>query len=66
MPFISRTPRPPYYAVIFTSINADIDHAGHVAMSQRMVELATGYEGFLGIEPAMDASKSMTRQPCNH
>jgi hypothetical protein len=41
MAFISKTPEPPYYAVIFTSINADVDHTEHVAMSHRMVELAT-------------------------
>jgi heme-degrading monooxygenase HmoA len=29
MTFISKTPRPPYYAVIFTSINADVDHTEH-------------------------------------
>jgi hypothetical protein len=31
MPFISRTPRPPYYAVVFTSINADVDHVSVIA-----------------------------------
>jgi hypothetical protein len=44
MAFISKTPEPPYYAVIFTSINADVDHAEHVAMSRRMVELAATYD----------------------
>jgi hypothetical protein len=29
MPFISKTPKPPYYAVVFTSINADVDHTEH-------------------------------------
>ena len=33
MPFIARTPEPPYYAVVFTSINADVDHAEHTMMS---------------------------------
>jgi hypothetical protein len=32
MPFISKTPKPPYYAVIFTSINADVDHVEHTEM----------------------------------
>lgn len=58
MPFISRTPKPPYYAVVFTSINADVDHAEHVAMSQRMVALAATYDGFLGIEPARNSDGS--------
>ena len=52
MPYIARTPRPPYYAVVFTSINADVDHSEHVAMYARLVERAATYEGFLGIEPA--------------
>ncbi|HEX3340363.1 MAG TPA: antibiotic biosynthesis monooxygenase [Pseudolabrys sp.] len=58
MAFISKTPKPPYYAVIFTSINADVDHAEHVAMSRRMVELAATYDGFLGIEPARNTDGS--------
>ena len=52
MAFISKTPKPPYYAVIFTSINADVDHTEHAQMSRRMVELAATYDGFLGIEAA--------------
>lgn len=52
MPFISKTPKPPYYAVIFTSTDADTDHTEHAAMSRQMVELAETYDGFLGIEPA--------------
>jgi len=58
MPFISRTPRPPYYAVVFTSVNADVDHAEHVAMSERMLALAATYDGFLGIEPARNTDGS--------
>ncbi len=58
MPFISRTPKPPYYAVVFTSINADVDHAEHVATSQRMAALAATYDGFLGIEPARNGDGS--------
>lgn len=52
MTFISKTPEPPYYAVVFTSIDADTDHANHNAMSLRMIERASQYEGFIGIEPA--------------
>ena len=55
MPFIARTPPPPYYAVVFTSINADVDHAEHAEMFGRLVERAASYEGFLGIEPARNA-----------
>jgi heme-degrading monooxygenase HmoA len=58
MPFISKTPRPPYYAVVFTSINADVDHTEHRETYKRMVELAQGYEGYLGIEPARNPDGS--------
>jgi hypothetical protein len=50
MPFISPTPRPPYFAVIFTSINADVDHTEHVEMYQRILAIAQTYDGFIGIE----------------
>ena len=52
MPFVSKTPKPPYFAVVFTSVNADVDHTEHTAMYGRMLELAQTYDGFLGIEPA--------------
>ena len=52
MTYVSPTPTPPYYAVVFTSINADTDHTEHTAMYGRMLELARTYDGFLGIEPA--------------
>jgi heme-degrading monooxygenase HmoA len=52
MPYIAKTPKPPYYAVVFTSINAAVDHTEHVAMYGKLVRRAETYEGFLGIEPA--------------
>jgi heme-degrading monooxygenase HmoA len=52
MPYISRTPNPPYYAVVFTSINAKVDHTEHVAMYGQLVKRAETYAGYLGIEPA--------------
>jgi heme-degrading monooxygenase HmoA len=55
MPFIARTPEPPYYAVVFTSINAETDHTEHVEMYGRLVERASTYEGYLGIEPARNS-----------
>ena len=48
---IAKTPRPPYYAVIFTSIRTDINN-GYLEMSDKMVELASKQEGFLGVESA--------------
>jgi heme-degrading monooxygenase HmoA len=50
-PGLARTPQPPYYAVIFTSRRTEGD-AGYAAMSERMVELGSKQEGFLGIESA--------------
>lgn len=50
MPYISKTPKPPYYAVVFTSINANVDHTEHVEMYARLVQRASTYEGYLGIE----------------
>lgn len=50
---IATTPKPPYYAVIFTSEKTDSDN-GYVDMANRMEELAKQQEGFLGIESARD------------
>lgn len=50
---IAKTPKPPYYAVIFTSMRTEGDN-GYGEMSDKMVELATQQEGFLGIESARD------------
>ena len=54
-PGIARTPEPPYYAVIFTSKRAADDGRVYGAMSQRMVDLGSRYDGFLGIESARGA-----------
>jgi hypothetical protein len=37
MPYISNIPTPPYDTVVFTSINADVDHTEHVEMFGRLV-----------------------------
>ena len=50
---ISKTPQPPYYAVIFTSLRTEGDN-GYGDMSGRMVELASKQDGFLGIESARE------------
>lgn len=44
------TPRPPYYAVIFTSLRRDNGDDGYGAAADRMVELASTMPGFLGVE----------------
>jgi heme-degrading monooxygenase HmoA len=48
-PGFARTPSPPYYAVIFSSLRTDGDQ-GYNAMADRMVELAAEQPGYLGIE----------------
>ena len=50
------TPQPPYYAVIFSSRRNERDAAGYADASARMVELASGMPGFLGVESARDAN----------
>ena len=45
------TPKPPYYAVIFTSAISDGDN-GYAATADRMLELASQQPGFLGFETA--------------
>lgn len=53
MNHIAQTPRPPYYAVIFTSLRTEIDE-GYDETSERMVELAARQPGFLGVESVRD------------
>ena len=48
---IANTPKPPYYAVIFTSVRTESDN-GYSAMSDKMLELAGQQDGFLGVESA--------------
>lgn len=50
---LADTPKPPYYAVIFTSLRTDIDE-NYAATAARMEELARQQPGFLGIESARD------------
>jgi heme-degrading monooxygenase HmoA len=47
----ARTPRPPYTAVIFTSVRTP-DETGYSETSERMEELAARQPGYLGIEHA--------------
>lgn len=48
---IADTPKPPYYAVIFTSIRTEEDN-NYADMAAHMVELAKEQDGFLGVESA--------------
>ncbi len=51
MSLIATTPKPPYYAVIFTSIRTAGDN-GYNEMAGKMVKLASEQSGFLGVESA--------------
>ncbi len=51
----AQLPKPPYYAVIFSSQRNDQDDAGYGAMAERMVELAARQPGFLGVESTRSA-----------
>jgi len=48
---IAKTPPPPYYAVIFSSVRTEGDN-GYSEMSGKMVGLASLQDGFLGMESA--------------
>jgi heme-degrading monooxygenase HmoA len=50
---LAKTPRPPYYAVIFSSIRENDDEA-YNDMAVKMDELAKEQPGFLGFETARD------------
>lgn len=50
---IAQTPKPPYYAVIFTSVRTKDDN-GYGEMADRMLRLAELEEGFLGVESARE------------
>jgi heme-degrading monooxygenase HmoA len=52
---LARTPEPPYYAVIFTSKRTNADKGGYGVVAQRMVDLGSRYDGFLGIESVRGA-----------
>ena len=53
MSLIAKTPRPPYYAVIFTSHRTE-HNDNYSEMSSKMRELAAQQPGFLGIESARE------------
>ncbi|MGQ8338041.1 antibiotic biosynthesis monooxygenase family protein [Sunxiuqinia sp. A32] len=50
---IAVTPKPPYYAVIFTSVRTVVDD-GYADMAKQMEELAKQQPGFIGFESARE------------
>ena len=53
MNLIANTPKPPYYAVIFSSHHSD-NTEGYAEMADRMLESASQQTGFLGVESARE------------
>jgi heme-degrading monooxygenase HmoA len=51
---IAKTPKPPYYAVIFTSHRTEGD-IGYREMAGKMVELVSKQPGFIGVESARES-----------
>lgn len=52
---IAKTPDPPYYAVIFTSLRASGDDEAYARTAERMIELAQTQPGYLGFESTRDS-----------
>ncbi|WP_054712712.1 antibiotic biosynthesis monooxygenase [Bacillus sp. JCM 19041] len=50
----AQTPKPPYYAVIFSSKRTEEDEKQYGQVADLMVELATKQPGFLGVESSRD------------
>lgn len=46
---IANTPKPPYYAVIFSSMRTEVDES-YGLVAEKMMELAAEQDGFLGVE----------------
>jgi len=51
---IAKTPEPPYFAVIFTSVRTPDDASGYGEMSEVMLRLAAEQRGYLGVESARE------------
>ncbi len=56
MALLARTPPPPYFAVVFSSIRTTDDPEGYGRTADRMVELARSMPGFLGLDSVRDAT----------
>ncbi len=50
---IANTPKPPYYAVIFSNLRTDVED-GYAEMADEMVRLAEKQPGYLGHESVRD------------
>ncbi len=52
---IAKTPNPPYYAVIFTSVRTAGDN-GYAEMADEVAKAGFSQPGFLGVESVRDAN----------
>ena len=59
---ISKTPEPPYYAVIFSSLQREGDF-GYAAASEKMMALAEQQTGLKGIMDLIQASPGLLSIP---
>ena len=50
---LAKTPSPPYYAVIFTSLRTEDDN-GYEEMAKVMFKLASQQDGYLGVDSARE------------
>ena len=51
---IATTPKPPYIAVIFTSIYHSNENDGYAQTAEEMVALAAKQDGYIGVESVRD------------
>ncbi|MCJ7557202.1 MAG: antibiotic biosynthesis monooxygenase [Gammaproteobacteria bacterium] len=49
---LAKTPNPPFYAVIFTSVRRQADEQAYQETAARMLRLAARQTGFLGVDSA--------------
>ena len=61
-PIATKTPRPPYYAVIFSStrdLSVSTENEKYQQVGDRMAELAAQADGYLGVESVRDGDGVM-------
>ncbi len=57
---IADTVKPPYVAVIFTSIRTDAEAEAYAQTAEHMMELAASMDGYLGVESARENDLGIT------
>ncbi len=55
---MANTPSPPYLAVIFTSRRSPAADPGYDTTAARMIELAQGIDGFLGVDSVREGDRT--------